>query len=164
MKSVSDVLHRDTCQKGLVGRHTSSRVSLDSQREIRGLISNRNGIYYPPAEGLFSSRKTSLRGTIAHKQLAACTRGANADLPAWYKRPPLCCRCTPTHGDLLGLGGSVSVLETWPASPGSWYATWDSDCSAWRAMLEPSRMMAHQGTDSSRVSVLPGASPYSRDH
>ncbi len=45
-----------------VGSTTSSRVSLDPQGrgEIRGQISCTNGIYYPPAEGLSCSRKTSL--------------------------------------------------------------------------------------------------------
>ncbi len=60
----------------------------------------------------------------------ACTGGVNADLlGGWCKRPPLCCRCAPTLGDLLGLGGSVSVLETRPTSPANWCATWDGDHS-----------------------------------
>ncbi len=44
----------------------------------------------------------------------------------WYKRPPLCCRFVPTHGDLSSLVESARVLKTWPAS-GSWCATWDGD-------------------------------------
>ncbi len=74
-RSVADVLDGNICLKGLGGRHTSSWVSLDShlRGEIRGLISNVNGIHNPPTEGLFRSRRTSLRGAIAHQQLALDT-------------------------------------------------------------------------------------------
>ncbi len=47
----------------------------------------------------------------------------------WYKSPSLCCQCAPTHGDLSDLVERVWVLETLPASPGSWCATWDGDHS-----------------------------------
>ncbi len=42
------------------------------------------------------------------------------------------CLLAPTHGDLSGLVESVWVLETRPASPGSWCATWDGDHSTVR--------------------------------
>ncbi len=66
-RSVADVLYRDTSEEGLGGRHTPGGVSLDSHRrgEIRGLIGNVDGIHNPPTEGLFRSRKTPLRGTVA---------------------------------------------------------------------------------------------------
>ncbi len=69
--SIADVLYRHTCEKGLGGHHTSNRMSSDSLRrgELWGLIRNFDGIYNPPTEGLFGSRKTSLRGTIAYQQL-----------------------------------------------------------------------------------------------
>ncbi len=69
-------------------------------------------------------------GTTQGSGTPACTGGVNADLlGGWCKRPPLCYRCAPTHGDLLGLGGSVSVLETRPTSPANWCAMWDGDHS-----------------------------------
>ncbi len=66
-RSDADVLYRDTCEEGLGGRHTPGGVSLDSHRrgKIRGLIGNVDGIHNPPTEGLFGSRKTPLRGTVA---------------------------------------------------------------------------------------------------
>ncbi len=76
------------------------------------------------------SARVTCPGTTQGSGAPACIRGANADLPGgWYKKPPLCCRCVPTHGDFLGLEESVWVLKTWPASPGSWCATWDGDHS-----------------------------------
>ncbi len=55
-----------------------------------------------------------------------CTGDATSDLPGgWYKRPPLCCRCELTHGDLLGLGESISEPETRPASRACWWAKRD---------------------------------------
>ncbi|MCJ8737990.1 hypothetical protein PDJAM_G00030520 [Pangasius djambal] len=81
-RSVADALQGHTCREGLRGRHRSGRVSLDRQRtrENRGLESQRNGFYNPPAEGLLRSRKTPLRGTKAHKKLARLSRTGHVQL------------------------------------------------------------------------------------
>ncbi len=66
-RSVADVLYMDTCEEDLGGHHTPGGVSLDSHQrgKIRGLIGNVDGIHNSPTEGLFGSRKTPLRGTVA---------------------------------------------------------------------------------------------------
>ncbi len=82
--------------------------------------------YWDAQEYALLSAKGVYPGTTQGSGAPACTRGVNTDLPdGWYKRPPMCCRCTPTHGDLLGLGERVSELETRPASPANWFATSD---------------------------------------
>ncbi len=86
--------------------------------------------YWDAQEYELLSAREACPETTQGSGAPACIRGANVDLPGGLcKRPPLCCRCSPTHGDLLGLEESVWVLETRPASPGSWCATWDGDHS-----------------------------------
>ncbi len=70
-RSVADVRNRDTCRKGLGGRHTSSGVCLDPQRrgEARGLVTGRDCLNNPPADSMLRSRETSPGRTNAHKQL-----------------------------------------------------------------------------------------------
>ncbi len=69
-------------------------------------------------------------GTTQGSGAPACKWGVKTDLPGgWYKRPPRCCRCTPTYDDLSGPRESVSEPETRPASPSSWCATRDGDRS-----------------------------------
>ncbi len=92
-RSIADVLYRDTCEKGLGGHHTSSRMSSDSHRrgELRGLIGKVDGIYNPPTEGLFGSRKTYLRGNIAYQQLVhPSPQGSSVDV---------CIQCSPSRAD-----------------------------------------------------------------
>ncbi len=82
-RSVADVLYRDTCKKALEATTLLSRMSSDSHRrgELRGLIGNIDGIYNPPTEGLFRSRKTSLKGTIAYQQLVhPSPQGSSVDV------------------------------------------------------------------------------------
>ncbi len=56
---------------------------------------------------LFSARGVC-PGTTQGSGAPACTEVTNADLlGGWYRRPPLCCRCAPTHDDLLIPGESV---------------------------------------------------------
>ncbi len=82
--------------------------------------------YWDAQECELLSARGVCPGTTQGSGMPACTGGVNADLlGGWCKRPLLCCQCAPTHGDLLGLGGSVSVLYTRPTSPTNWCATWD---------------------------------------
>ncbi len=101
--------------------------------------------YWDAQEYELLSSRVTCPGTTQGSGVPACIRGANADLPdGWYKRPPLCCRCAPTHGDLLGLEESVWVLEKRPASPDSWCATWDGGHSTDRGQGGPSRSLPNQ--------------------
>ncbi len=94
---------------------------------------------------LLSARGVSL-GPTQGSGAPACKGCANADLPCgWCKRP--------THCGLLGPGGSVSMIETWPASPGSWCATWDGGCFTDHGLGGHSWPLPQPVRDASVVSV-----------
>ncbi len=87
-------------------------------------------LYWDALEYRLLSARGTCAGSTQGSGAPACIWGANADVPGGlYKKPPLCCLCVSTHGDFLGPEESVWVLETRPASPGSWCAKWHDDHS-----------------------------------
>ncbi len=82
----------------------------------------------------------------------------------WYKSTSLCCQCAPTHGDLSDLLERVWVLETLPASPGSWDGDHSTDYGqgGWPLMTAPQTLRDASVANVMRRQGAPSTGPWDK--